>query len=439
MDDKWANIDLIFRNGLKDYEVLPPQDVWDNISPVIKRKNNYFSLLRSAAAVAVLATMGFLAYRWAMEATDAILPELLTLNQEPPSTVIKTIPSVISEQENQIITDIAASPFEAENEALSVSAPDNATRAVSEKVSPFVPNYLLSDYQSTQGLQIPVNRVNTNINSPEFEAVKYEFIQENLDMPVIERWSVSAMATPTHYSQFTSSGNDLAKQLMESDQNRVSYTGGVGLAYKISSRFSIQTGLYYSSLGQEMSGISTYSGFRQYDNSKGGPNFGVLTVNGTVQTNNSDIFLSSSSLPERIITNYTIDVFDPVKSNLNYVSSSLYQNMSFLELPVIVRYKVIDRKIDINLIGGMSYNFLLNNSVYALLDDGKYPVGTTEGLNTVSLSSSLGMGMEYKLTQNLSLNLEPTFRYYLNPFNSAKSTGLHPYSLGIFSGVAYKF
>ena len=100
---------------------------------------------------------------------------------------------------------------------------------------------------------------------------------------------------------------------------------------------------------------------------------------------------------------------------------------------------MIDRKIDINLIGGMSYNFMLNNSVYALQDDGRYPVGTTEGLNAVSLSSSLGMGMEYKLSQNLSLNLEPTFRYYLNPFNSAKTTGLHPYSLGIFSGIAYKF
>jgi hypothetical protein len=188
-----------------------------------------------------------------------------------------------------------------------------------------------------------------------------------------------------------------------------------------------------------MSGINSYSGFQQYSNSKGGPNFRVLTSNGTVQTNNSDIFLSSYSLPERVITNYTNDVFDPVKASLNYVSSTIYQNMSFLELPVIVRYKVIDRKIDINIIGGMSYNLLLNNSVYALVDDRRYPVGITEGLNTISLSSSLGMGLEYNLSQNLSLNLEPTFRYYLNPFNSANANGFHPYSVGIFSGIAYKF
>ncbi len=55
-------------------------------------------------------------------------------------------------------------------------------------------------------------------------------------------------------------------------------------------------------------------------------------------------------------------------------------------------------------------------------------------------SSSLGMGMEYSITNNLSLNLEPTFRYYLNPFNNvAGLNNLHPYSFGIFSGLSYKF
>ena len=31
MNEKGANIDLLFRNGLKDFEVLPPPGVWDNI------------------------------------------------------------------------------------------------------------------------------------------------------------------------------------------------------------------------------------------------------------------------------------------------------------------------------------------------------------------------------------------------------------------------
>jgi hypothetical protein len=60
-------------------------------------------------------------------------------------------------------------------------------------------------------------------------------------------------------------------------------------------------------------------------------------------------------------------------------------------------------------------------------------------LNPLTLSSSLGMGMEYNISGKLSLNLEPTFRYYLNPFSVTTGSFIHPYSFGIFSGVSYKF
>ena len=439
MAEKWGNIDLVFRNGLKDFEVLPPPEVWDNIHPVIKKQNNLFPLLKTAATIAVIVSIGVLAYRWGMEVSSEELPELISDNQVQTSPVVYPASSVNPGQKREIVNDVYNKPVESAPEIIAEEFQADVTEVVSEKMNLEVSRYLLSDYESSQEIQNPAKGKFVKISPPELEAVKYEFIPENIEMPVINRWAVSATATPTYHSQFTSSGNDLAKQIMESDQARVSYTGGVGLAYKISSRFSIQSGLYYSSIGQEMSGINAYSGFQAYDNSKGGPNFEVLTTNGTVTTSNSDIFLSSYTLPERIITSFTKDVFDPVKASLNYVSSTLYQDLSFLELPVIVRYKVIDRKVGINLIGGMSYNFLVKNDVYAVLDEGRYPVGTTDGLNDVSLSSSLGMGMEYKLSQNLSLNLEPTFRYYLNPFSSARTAGIHPYSIGIFSGLAYKF
>jgi hypothetical protein len=82
---------------------------------------------------------------------------------------------------------------------------------------------------------------------------------------------------------------------------------------------------------------------------------------------------------------------------------------------------------------------LLGNNVYANLDGGKYAIGKTEGMSPIAISSSLGMGMEYSFSNSFSLNLEPTFRYYLNPFNQLAGSTMHPYSFGIFSGVTYKF
>ena len=165
----------------------------------------------------------------------------------------------------------------------------------------------------------------------------------------------------------------------------------------------------------------------------------MLTTTGTVYTNNADVFLIANWPGERILTNYTNDVFDPQKANLQYISNTMRQNFSYLEFPVVIRYKFVDKMIDFNLIGGLSYNMLVNNSVYTIVDGGKYPIGTTEGLNLISLSSSLGMGMEYNFSDKLSLNLEPTFRYYLNPFSVTTGSYIHPYSFGIFSGLSYKF
>ncbi|HPM18639.1 MAG TPA: hypothetical protein PK288_06660 [Bacteroidales bacterium] len=108
-------------------------------------------------------------------------------------------------------------------------------------------------------------------------------------------------------------------------------------------------------------------------------------------------------------------------------------------MPLILRYKLIDKDLDFNLIGGFSYNMLINNSVYTYVNGSKYQVGETEGLNPLMVSSSLGMGLEYNLSRKISLNLEPTFRYYLNPFSQTQAVKTHPYSFGLFSGLSYRF
>ncbi len=87
----------------------------------------------------------------------------------------------------------------------------------------------------------------------------------------------------------------------------------------------------------------------------------------------------------------------------------------------------------------LSYNLLVDNSVYTVIDGNKYMIGSTEGMNMFTVSSSVGMGVEYKFSGKLSLNLEPTFRYYLNTFNNVIGSQFHPYSFGIFSGISYKF
>lgn len=440
MNEKGANIDLLFRNGLKDYEVLPPAGVWESIHPVVKIKSGPFILLRIAAVITVLVTIGLLTFKWSHDISNLSSGNIMAFNIQEPSPLI-SFPASNNhfkpvknpdriKSSSDILTEHDITAFAPEIE--SVSSPQQAVYTTETKSVSIV------TAETNRNLYLP----NLNSTAGNQAKIKYSdlpYLSDNTTIKPKNRWSIEAMASPTYLSSFNSGSDGLSKELTASEKSLVSYTGGVAFSYKISKRFSIQSGLYYSSLGQKVDGISSFSGFQPYGTvTKGDHNFEVLTTNGTVYTSNPDVFLSSKG-SDRIVTAYTNDVFDPKKENLLPIANSLDQNFKYLELPVIVKYKLIDRAIGIRLIGGLSYNLLVGNSVYTNVDGNRYSIGKTQGLNPLTLSSSLGMGMEYNLSGKLSLNLEPTFRYYLNPFSSSTGSFIHPYSFGIFSGVSYKF
>jgi hypothetical protein len=439
MNEKGANIDLLFRNGLKDYEVLPPAGVWEGIRPVVKIKSRPVILLRVAAVITVLVTVSLLTYKWSRDISNIPSGDIMAFNIPESSPMISVpvnnsqyLPVIKSDQiknSADILTEtnIASAPQEIE----SISSPEEVTYVKESK------SLSIGNGETNKGAFL------TQLNSTGGNQAKIKYsdlyITDNTTTKPKNRWSIAAMASPTYLSSFNSGSDDLSKELTSSEQSLISYSGGVAFSYKISKRFSIQSGLYYSSLGQKVDGINSFSGFLPYGTlTKGDHNFEVFTTSGTVFTSNPDVFLSANGA-DRIVTAYTNDIFDPKKASLQPVSTSLDQNFKYLEVPMILKYKLVDKTIGINLIGGLSYNLLVSNSVSTTVDGNKYSIGKTQGLNPLTLSSSLGMGMEYNLSGKLSLNLEPTFRYYLNPFSTSTGSFIHPYSFGIFSGVSYKF
>jgi len=437
--NKGANIDLLFRNGLRDYEVLPPVDVWNSIVPTIRKKQRSVIFLRSAALIAVLLSVSFLAYRWSREVSVLIRNPVIALNEESftvkdnSNDINKTVNTADNNQSRILQNDKVSDEYPVSDISDTGNMPSAVPGTVTEVKNPELNDKLMfpSTISAFKGLNYKTYNSGGGYTDPLMPA--NDVLKEKTN-----RWSVMAMASPTYYLRPESAGNEVSNQISSSEQSRISYSGGVGFAYKISKKISIQSGLYYSSIGNEVDGINSFAGFRQYDYTKGDHNFEVLTSSGRIYTENTDVFLRDNS-GDRVLTLYTNDVFDPAKANLSYLDNSLFQNFSYLEMPVILRYKVIDKSIDFNLIGGFSYNLLVSNSVHAVIDGSKYNIGKTAGLNPLMISSSLGMGMEYNLSDRFSINLEPTFRYYINPFGGLSGITAHPYSFGVFSGLSYKF
>lgn len=441
MDDNSANIDLVFRNGLKDYEVLPPGEVWSKIRPGIRKKQRPLYILRIAAAAAVLLSLGFLVYRYGARLKTVPDPEVMTQAAEPEIPVLRPLRNREARQENRVRQaeiQLIAKAYEPQVRDLPVeimlndpeNIPDTAFRWGSEIIS-------LSDRDIRKPGLPELFRSEIENFTNEDPATLFKPVTEVRERS--DKWTIAALVSPTYYTSFYSGSDEITSRIMDNEHPVFSYSGGLAFAYRINKRVSVQSGLYYSSFGHELSGISAFSGFQPYDYTKGDRNFEVRTTTGRVYTNNADVFLVDSRSDERITTMYTVDYFDPAKAELQYLDNSLRQSFSYLELPVIFRYKLIDKNIDFNLVGGLSSNILVNNSVYTSDNGSRYQVGRTEGMNLLTFSSSLGMGMEYNFSGNLSLNLEPTFRYYLNPFNQTTGLNIHPYSFGIFSGISYRF
>jgi hypothetical protein len=439
MVDRGVHIDLFFRNGLKEFEVLPPSDVWENIKPVISRKHRSFIFLRAAAIAAIFISVGAISFLLTRSLSDKFNSMVVSLNQEtmPEGTyTVKAspVPAILHKKSTNLpvvsVSDISNSVASAgdmyfklpENELFN-APPKESSLQKKINIDP-LNNVILNDKRSSSGKEISYVLVDQGINKSDNTG---------------NRWSIGALASPTYYSSFNTGKNDIAKELVKSDKAAVSYSGGLAFDYKVNKRISVQTGLYYSSYGQEVTGISSFAGFQNYNVSKSGSDFAVETSSGTITTANSNIFLYDNTESHKVVTRYTSDVFDPYKAALQYLDNSILQNFNYLELPFQVKYKVIDRKIDFNLIGGISYNLLVSNSAYSISGGAKYFIGKTEGLSPVTFSSSFGMGMEYSLSSKISLNIEPTFRYYITPVNALVGSTIHPYSFGVLSGFSYKF
>jgi hypothetical protein len=440
MADIESNIDLIFRNGLRDLEVLPPAGTWNNIRPVVRKKQRSYLLLRIAAVALLLLSVGFILGLLTRKITDGLGTAVLSLNQEVmPEGRYIDIPSTEKIPFQPVIKYPAGKNVPEKETIANTSVPAYVDISLLDPGRSSGSN-LLSDNSRNLFPYMQKDFVNSidgrNLNLGEKPEPKLLPQPENQSM---KRWSITAMAAPTYFMAFTSKSNEYSKRLLDAEKSLVSYSGGFSFSYKLNRKLSIQSGIYYSSVGQEISGINSYAGFGKFVTTKSSRNFEVLTSSGNIYPVNGDIYLSDRNLTDRVLTLYTLDVFDPDKSGLQYLNSSLFQDFRYLEMPIMMRYKLIDRKFDLNLVGGISYNLLVNNSVFTYVNGDKFNIAYTEGLNPSAFSSSFGMGMEYNLSEKFSFNLEPTFRYYLSPLGEQIWTDIHPYSFGIFTGISYKF
>ncbi|WP_053002578.1 hypothetical protein [Kordia jejudonensis] len=256
----------------------------------------------------------------------------------------------------------------------------------------------------------------------------------------MRRWTIAPNASPVYYNTLVN-GSPISETFADNTKSgEVNLSFGVNVGYDVSSRLTIRSGIHKVDYSYNTNDVAIV------------PNISAgnaQTVNGGLGTNGISNDISTISFTENAST-YTLTdkqaagngEFIPTISDSSIrqaqIEGNLNQRMSFIEVPVELKYAVIDKKIGVNVIGGVSTFFLTENSL--LLDS---PALTTElgeatNVNDVSFSTNIGIGIDYKISKQLEFNLEPMLKYQINTF-SGNTGNFRPYSVGVYSGVSFRF
>ena len=201
--------------------------------------------------------------------------------------------------------------------------------------------------------------------------------------------------------------------------------GGLKLSVSANKRFSVQTGLFYSRMGQKTSGAG--SGVRammlpslQHSDRM------IATPLGNIKTHTQGVAYRS---PEAILL-----------SSLNSSSSeTIEQTFGTLEIPLHVRYLLNNNKVLFAVSGGVSGNFIVNNKVFLRNGRDKEYIGSTEDIRNFNISTDIGLGMEYPVTSNIRIMIEPSFKYFLQSLSRNDDIDFKPYLFTFSTGIGIRF
>jgi hypothetical protein len=241
---------------------------------------------------------------------------------------------------------------------------------------------------------------------------------------VMSKWAISSNASPVYFNSSNTNASPIGKEF---SSNKKEYTTnlsiGLGLAYIINDKFSIRTGVNSLPFNYDTQNVYYTSSLNTVtDNS----------INISRNSNSTNLVLKGENVARESLSS---DVSNISTSN----TASLRQQLNFIEVPFEISYKVLDRKIDIELVGGLSTLFLNQNDVYLVNTSGKeMNIGKANNVNDIHFSSNIGIGFKYNFWKAFNANVQPMFKYQLNTF-SQNDGNFKPYLVGIYSGLSYSF
>lgn len=443
MAEKNKHIDSLFRDGLKDLEQSTPAHSWDVLSDRLERQKQVrrLRLFRYAAAVAAVFIAFFLGREFSdsPESTQRFATEQTQPAQNKQGTVNEVIAVLQPENTNASIAP-SKEPQEKTSAAVVVdqqSEPQNESRLL-EQITPLSSLAAISQLRDkpAPSLDLPQEKLQKMLQT-EIQKVFHTPSNQQAMASGDGGWALGGFFSPLYtyrttenqsFGLFDNSYKSSHDGPAAFEEGQITYTAGITANYQFSSRWKLETGLSYTKHAQSKSALV-------YEND-------LRNDPGKIDLSTSAGRINSAKLPLEIGQALTEDT--QVSSSDRFVTNSktdteIHQHFDYIEIPLILKYKIYQDKIDVSLLSGISTAVMVSNQADVTINGQTNSLGGISNLRKFLYSSVLGFGMQYEISQGWFLNVEPTFKYALHSINPSKDYQHKPYSLGIYTGVSVGF
>lgn len=484
MNEKGENIDRFFKQKLENYEEIPVSAVWDKISEKLghnKKRKLVFYMSRIAAGITLVVALG-LTYHFLNKDTSGVLADSTEHPGEQAKEKAVTSPGKLAELETREIPDRkdleeveiskavdidkSAEPLAAEQYEITSqekSYDQSLTERIIAEQSTETDNYksrnilsrikaiIVNKIENTYAEDTRIAERTVKKLAEEYlrytEYITEEEISYDDEKSGESKWTIGGQLAPLYsYRNVSSDYLDsyVKDQINSKESGIITYAVGLNVAMSPGKRLSIRSGIYYSKYGQQTDAVNVFTSDAPqlgWDNAPEESTTNVLISQsiGTVSNNDNDLlkFIQANNADAK--NQEELRYFSAQNTTDIEYDASATQYFEYLEIPLIIKYKIIDRKIDLNVLSGISTHFLIGNTIYLDYDNMSDRFPENVNVNNMNYSGSVGIGIEYPILSKLMLNVEPRFKYYLNPIVKNPSYNIHPYSLGIFTGISYVF
>lgn len=450
-------LDELFRSKLNDFEQAPPSYVWLKIQEKQKAgKRRAFMHTVRVAGIAAAVLLAFL-LGWQLQEQRNTQEKPVLAEQEPSGSPLpgeNVVPPKDISGDKALAKESERPFYRVKNTVVSEeSDPRRQVRQVAK--APDEPESLPLLPMAKVKIQTPellteLKDRSVNKQDEYSELTEKDLLVIELNKQIHQRnpareehqsWSVGALVTPAYAVNESSYDEVYASNMSRSgDKQDLSVGAGISVAYQTGRRWSIQSGIHYSRLDQssgthgnnQSMSVSEQLGYTYFNNKV------RMQPSGNLLMNASAGVIEIEQLPASIRVSNSLDLAEG-SSELLLTSDDFEQRFEYIEIPLLVRYQVIDKAWNMHLLGGMSTNVLVDNDVYLENGNGSSHIGKTKDMNTFNYAASFGFGMGYHLTDKIQLHLEPRLKYYLQSLSNNPDVNFKPYTIGIYTGVSYRF